>query len=271
MLRITRYIYIHFLTPVLFAVCIFYGKAFELTSSYFAMTLHELAHTAAALAIGLRVSHITFFPFGVNLKLKNKLVASLADEIILYASGPFINVLLSVFAAVLYKFFPIYEIKYIYILNTALFSVNLLPALPLDGGIILKKILVHKFGSGPAVNILRFFSAVTALFLLILGAYAIYATEFNFSVLLLVILISGNIFTQKEKYNLDYIKELMFYTNKSKKRAAVKAADASASAREIIKSFDFGKYNIVFLIDENGKIKKTLTETEIVNKALNIK
>lgn len=271
MIRITRYFYIHILTLLLFAVCAAAHKSFEIFSAYFTMTLHELAHTAAALSIGLRISHITFFPFGVNLKLKNKLVASLADEIILYASGPLINVIISVFAAVLYKFFPIYEIKYIYISNTALFLINLLPALPLDGGIILKKILIHNFGSGAAINILRIFSAVTAFFMLLLGAYIVYATEFNFSVLLLAVLIAGNIFTQKEKYNLDYIKELMFYTKKSKKRTTVKAADISASERDIIKSFDFGKYNIVFIIDENGKIKKTLTETEIVNKVLNIK
>ena len=111
------------------------------------MTVHELAHTAAAAAIGLRISHITFFPFGVNLKLKNKIVGSLADEIILYASGPLINAVFALLAMLLYKRFPIYKLQYIYILNTALFIVNLLPAMPLDGGIILKKILDFTFES----------------------------------------------------------------------------------------------------------------------------
>lgn len=271
MLRITRYIYIHFLTPVLFAVCIFEGKGFEIVSAYIAMVLHELAHTAAAAMIGLRISHITFFPFGVNLKLKNKLIASLADEIILYAAGPLVNVFISITAVILYNFFPVYEIKYIYISNTMLFIINLLPALPLDGGIILKKVLMHKFGNNAAITILRLFSSAAALLLLIFGAYVVYVTEFNFSVLLLAVLISGNVFTQKEKYNLDYIKELMFYKDKSKKRTIIKAADASASERDIVKLLDFGKYNIIFLIDENGKIRNTLTETEIVNNVLNAK
>lgn len=268
MIRITRYLYIHILTVLLFAVCIVSNKTFEIVSAYSVMTVHELAHTAAAAAIGLRISHITFFPFGVNLKLKNKIVGSLADEIILYASGPLINAVFALLAMLLYKRFPIYKLQYIYILNTALFIVNLLPAMPLDGGIILKKILVHKIGSNAAIAALRAVSVITAVIMLLLGAYTVYITGFNFSVLLLAVLIMGNIFTQKEKYNLDYIKELMFYKNKSKKHAVIKAVDASKTEREIAKSFDFGKYNIVFLIDGDGKIKNTLTETEIMNKIL---
>ena len=43
--------------------------------TYVVMILHELAHCLAAVCIGLKISHIDFYPFGVNLKLKNKLVA----------------------------------------------------------------------------------------------------------------------------------------------------------------------------------------------------
>ena len=50
--------------------------------TYAVMILHELAHCLAAVCIGLKISHIDFYPFGVNLKLKNKFVYSLADEII---------------------------------------------------------------------------------------------------------------------------------------------------------------------------------------------
>lgn len=268
MIKIARCLYIHILTVILFIVCIISNKSFEIISAYCVMTVHELAHTVAAAAIGLRISRISFFPFGVNLKLKNTIVAALSDEIILYASGPLANAFFALAANLLYQRFPLYKLQYFYILNTALFIVNLLPALPLDGGIILKKILIYKIGSKSAVTVLKVISSITAAGMLIGGIYVIILTGFNFSVLLLAVVLIGNIFTQTEKYNLDSIKELMFYKNKSKKHTAVKTADIAASDREIIKSFDFGKYNIVFFIDENGKIKKTLTETEIINNLL---
>jgi len=268
MIRITKYLYIHILTAALFAACFFTHRTFEITAAYAAMTLHELAHALAAVCIGLKISHITFYPFGVNMKLKNKIVCSLSDEIILYAAGPLVNAAIAILSASLYRHFPLYHLQYMYMANTALFAVNLLPALPLDGGIILKKILIHKFGNGIGVKVLKAVSFLTAMAMAAMGIYVVYITRFNFSVLLLSALVVGNIFTQKEKYNLDYIKELMFYKDKNKKYVAVKAADISESERDIVKSFDFGKYNIVFLVDEKGRIVKTLTETEIINKIL---
>lgn len=268
MIKITKYLYIHIFTIILFAVCFFTHNIFELLAVYGIMLLHELAHLAAALAIGLRVSHIVLYPFGVNLRLKNKMVRSVSDEIILYAAGPLCNAVFALAAIGLYRRFPVYAVQYFYIANTALFAVNLLPAAPLDGGIILKKILTYKLGTKAAGTIMNIISVCISLIFLLLGGYIVYLTRFNFSVLLLSVLLIGNIFTQKEKYNLDYVKELMYYRNKSRKNVAVRMAGIDDSPREISKQFSFGKYNVVFQTDNSGKIRKIATETEIIDKIL---
>ena len=79
MIKIFGYIYVHFLTVVLFLVCFIIGKLETLFITYLIMFVHELSHLIAASAIGLKPSYIAFYPFGVNLKLKNKLVCSLSD------------------------------------------------------------------------------------------------------------------------------------------------------------------------------------------------
>ena len=43
--------------------------------------------------------------------------------------------------------------------------------------------------------------------------------NFNFTILFAVIFLTGNIFTNKEKYYIDFTKELMFYKSKDKKKA----------------------------------------------------
>ena len=268
MIKLTKHIYVHILTFVLIAVCVFLGKAYELLSVYGVMLLHELAHLFAAVCIGLKISHMTLYPFGVNLKLKNKLVCSIADEIILYSAGPLVNAVAALLVAFLYAHTPSYKLQYLYISNIMLFITNLIPATPLDGGIILKKLLVYKLGTRSAQIIIRCISAVFAALFLVAGVYAVYVTGYNFSILLMSVLLIGNLFTQKEKYNLDYVKELMFYKNKNRNRVEWKVFNEKKSLPEISRSFDYGKYNIVLLTDDDGKIANILTETEIINKII---
>ena len=265
MIKLTKHLYIHILTLILFIICAVQGRLFEIGAVYAVMLFHECAHLVAAICIGLRVSHIVLYPFGVNLKLKNKLICSVADEIILYASGPFMNVILALICMLIYRHFPIYQLQYLYIANIMLFITNLLPVSPLDGGIILKKILMYFLGTKSSNIIVKVISAFLSAVFIVFGVYAVYCTEGNFSILLLAVLLVGNLFTQKEKYNIDCIKELMFYKNKSKNKVEIKVFSEDKPLYEILKALDFCKYSIIFLTDEDGKVKKILTETEIVS------
>lgn len=266
MIKLSKYVKIHILTVIMFIICMFFHTINGFIIPYCVMLMHELCHTAAALCIGLKVSDITLYPFGVNLKLGNKMVYSLADEIILYFSGPLFNVIAALSAAFFYRLYHIEIIRYFYICNIMLFIMNMLPAVPLDGGIILKKILAHKFGSGTAIRIMTAISVAIAAIETSLGIYVIYKTKMNFSVLLFSALMIGNIFTQKEKYDADFLKELMFYERKNKNRIKHIIAENGESYEQIAKKFNIGDYGIVYITNSDGKILKTLTETEIIKK-----
>ena len=66
------------------------------------MTIHEVAHLIAALSIGLMPEKLKFQPYGVNLTLKNKIIYSFSDEVILYLSGPFTNIFLSLICLLIF-------------------------------------------------------------------------------------------------------------------------------------------------------------------------
>ena len=266
MIRISKYLRIHILTIAMLVLCTVFKTYKDFFIPYLVMFLHELCHTAAAMCIGLKISHITFYPFGVNLKLKNKMIYSLSDEIILYASGPLFNVAAAFVSVLIYRSYPSEELKYFYICNIMLFLMNMLPAVPLDGGIILKRILSHKLGSKAASVIMIIISAAIAVLEMFLGIYVIYKTRMNFSILLFSALMIGNIFTQKEKYDTDFLKELMFHEKKNKKRIRHIVADSNESYEDIAKKFNIGGYGIVYITNSDGKILNTLTETEIIKK-----
>ncbi len=261
MIKICRGVYIHFLTVLLFAVCFASAKLDAFFITYAVMLLHELAHLSAAAALGLKVSHITFFPFGVNLKLKNTMLYSLADEIILYGAGPLLNILLAGFSRLVFKDFSWFED--FYWKNIILACLNLLPILPLDGGIILKNMLAKSLGYKKSMILMR---AVSVMMLAVAG-YGLFAAEAlrrNFSYYFFLIFLCGNLFTAKEKYNPDILRELIFSNKSGKRRARVMVAEHGENVREILSEFTNNRYNILCILGENGKIEKFVSEREVL-------
>lgn len=271
MIKICKWLYINPLTIVLFALCFITRKLEYLMITYSVMFLHECAHLAAAFCIGLKPSYIAFQPFGVNLKLKNRLVYALADEIILYLSGPLINIILSIICAFIYRKTLNTWAQFMYIQNFLLFVTNMLPIVPLDGGIILKKIILHKIGYKKADRIMICISCIFVGLILLLGI-RIFWQQRNFTVLFLLIFVIGNIFTQKEKYNIDFIKELMFYQEKEKKykKQNIKflVYSCDANFRDIAKQFNVKDFFVVFLLTGQGAIDDIVTEIQIIDKLM---
>lgn len=261
-------IYINPLTVIMLAICYITRHLEMFYIAYGVMTLHELSHLLAAKIIGLKPAYIAFYPFGVNLKLKNKIICRLSDEIILYFAGPLCNIVFACAALLLFRFYPNPWLRFFYGSNIMLFVMNMLPAAPMDGGMVLKKLLMYRVGYKTAGKIMTFFSALIGAVVFVLGAYVLYVTQFNYSVLFISVFLLGNAFTQKEKYNVDYVKELMFYKDKSTKRVRHRIESMTGDYCKVAKSFNSGAYSVVYFLGNKGKIEKIMTETEIIDKIL---
>lgn len=218
--------------------------------------------------IGLKPAYIAFHPFGVNLRLKNKIVGSLSDEIILYFSGPLVNIIFALVCLLIYKQNNNIYVYDFYIKNIALFFINMLPIVPLDGGVILKKIIMYRIGYKAAQRLMLVISCIFTGVLCVMGIYLIYINNTNFSVILLTAFMIGNIFTQKEKYNIDFIREVIFYNDKKKQRVKIYAAESEESLSDISLNFNMQNFYIVFFMDKHGKINRIMTETEILNRVI---
>lgn len=266
MIGITKYLYIHILTIFLFIVCFLTGQLEQILIAYAIMLVHEMSHLAAAVCIGLRPEKLVIYPFGVNLKLKNKMVYSLADEIILYAAGPLSNIAMALAAVCFFSDIP-YSYDF-YVQNMALFFVNLLPVVPLDGGIIVKKILSYYIGSKKAEKRMRIISVFLIAAIAGTGAYFSAAGTFNYSLCFLCIFLVLNIVTSGEKYNIDFLRELLYYKENKNLNKPVKivAFGEGGDLAKIVSDFTGRYYYVVFFVNSNGKVTQMLTETEIIEK-----
>ena len=266
MIKLGQYIRINPLVIPLFLICFNTGQGKILLISYITILLHEIAHLVAACFLGLRSDTITFHPFGVNLQLKNKIVFKLSDEIILYGAGPAFNII----CACAISFFKLHSNiwDYFYTCNVVLFVINILPILPLDGGIIVKKVLTHIFDFRIAQNILLFLSVIFILTIFSVEIISSYNSGINYSVIMMLFFLIGNIFTQREKYNIDFINELMFYQKKKYGKGEIIIVSENSDYKTVAKRFKKNNYSIIMTINEDGEISKILTETQIINQLL---
>lgn len=269
MVKISRHVYIHFTAVMLWVVCWFCRRLEVTAVSYAVIFLHETAHLAAAAALGIRPSHIIFFPFGVNLKLKNSIIYSLPEEIILYIAGPLSNIVMALAALPMQKYGGLWRLFYIN--NIALFAFNILPVLPMDGGVIMKKILAHSLGNRRAGRILTASSVIVIAVLIAAEIFITLKNGINYNMLIVMIFLTGNIFTEKEKYHVDFVKELMYYKCKDNfkyKKVKTYLLKDAKSCRRLAENFAQGQHYVVFGENGAGKIDKIFTEKEIIEKLL---
>ena len=128
-----RKVHIAPVVPVLLAVLLIVFPPVLLLAILSASLLHELGHYTALRLIKGKVKEITITLFGAEMKIEGQL--SYGQELLLAASGPMVNVLLAVFLSHLGTR---WELCYLFGgVHLVLGLFNLLPILPLDGGMLL--------------------------------------------------------------------------------------------------------------------------------------
>ncbi len=265
MIKISKHLYIHWLFAAVLAIAYINRDLEGFMISYVIITIHELSHLAAAKFLGLTVSHIIFYPFGLNMKLKNELLYSISDEVILYLSGPAANALMAAAALALSGKIP--YANDLYYQNLVFFVINLLPMCPLDGGMTVKKLLCYKFGFEKGTRYSKFISILCAISLCILCFRIILVGGFNSSLCIFMAFAVGNVIFSKEKYNQNFLKELLYCKNKKNSRiynAKILGAAEDAHYPEIAKKLNMADSYFIIFTNENQKVTKIMSEDELV-------
>ena len=139
------------------------------------IALHELGHAYAASFFGIKTRDIVLYPFGGIAS-----ITSLPDargELIIALAGPLVNVILAIilFFCLDFSEFLLPEILgRLFIANIALVLFNLIPAIPMDGGRVLRALLLMsgiKSATTIATRISQFISIVFAIIAIYSGRF----------------------------------------------------------------------------------------------------
>lgn len=136
-------------------------------AALFCCAVHELGHIVSLVLLGEKPYLIELSFYGVRLERKNEKLNSY-EEIIVYASGPAANFILSAFLFMLGKYEGL-RIAAAASLCVGLF--NLLPCVPLDGGNLLACFLQRFTDEQKSEKICRCVSCVAIVPMIIAGVY----------------------------------------------------------------------------------------------------
>ena len=126
--------------------------AFTSVLLFLSVLLHELAHSFVAMGEGLKVRDITLFFLGGMANLENECQTS-KGSLKIAISGPIVSLLLAFLMILLSNNLSVSNIifsnlfKQVGSLNLLIGVFNLLPIIPLDGGVILKSLIWYFTGS----------------------------------------------------------------------------------------------------------------------------
>ena len=242
----------------------------EYLAAFISILLHEIGHIAAANLFGCRLDCLRFTPLGFTASLNDR-KCSRAGSIILYFAGPAANLLIFGIGLLASVEFPAFneEFKLISLTNLLLALFNLMPVFPLDGGRIMLEILAGSMGLLAAGKLLRRVAFIFSVTVLAAGFYLLYLSAFNFSLAIIGLYFIVLLRTGRMENAFMNIRQMIYRRSKLLKKGIYPARDLvvlkSTLVSEAIKSMDFDRFHLIYVLDEHLQIHKILTENEIMD------
>jgi stage IV sporulation protein FB len=240
------------------------GLGVQFVAYLLVVLVHEFFHAEVAQKLGYQMNEIRLNVYGASLSGEFNAVRR-RDEILIALAGPFINLVFAIFIAAVWWFFPA---TYLYsesllAANLTIFSLNILPIYPLDGGRILLSILSGKFKRQKAYNIFKTIGLVVSFLLLILSGVAIfYGANITIGIIAAFVFLASLLPDKTNQYQRLY--SIAYRSQKIKRGLPVKeivvASDTSlGTAFRMLNSSYFYRFVVV----NNGKIVKTIYENDL--------
>jgi len=249
------------LVIILFGLAYFFDFTDKLILTYIFACLHEFAHVTTAYITGAKILKIQILPFGVNMNIMPSEIKSSKQEILIASAGP----IFSFFMGCLFFYT---DQTYSSAVNFSIFIINVIPALPLDGGRVLKAILTEKYGHIKAFNILMTVTKILSIILITLGIVILFITKFNFSVVLIGCFLVVNCISEQRGRHIKIMDEILKSREKiideNVLRTEYITIKSDEPAFRALKMLSKNKYYFINIVDDSTNIISTVSETILI-------
>lgn len=257
---------------LLLALAFFYNRLIEALILFAIVLWHESFHVLAAKVYRLAVTDIELLPFGGVARLEALLQLNPQIEWVVAVAGPVSNLLLIGlgYGALPHLDLPQQWFDFFIQANLGMAVFNLLPVLPLDGGRVLRSLLVRRMGFAQATRLAARLGQALSLALIAWGVYNIILGRYNF-VLPVFAGIMLLVTARQEQNSASYI-FLRYLTQKQQEvrlRRVFTVRDIAAtletSLGEVLKHFQPPCYHLIWILDLDGKVLGLVSELELIS------
>lgn len=274
MIKITHFFYIHFLVIPLIFIAFYTKSQMTFFIAYSIVLIHELCHLLAAILLNVKVYSIIIMPFGMTIRLDSSIMRSPKKETIVAIAGPISNAIMFLFGYILlYAKIQSLNLYLFLFFNLAMLIVNLIPVPPLDGGRILRTIIIKYVGLIPSSRIIRKISYIFISLIITAGIFLLIIFHGNPSLLMIGTFLFFNLADEKKNSDILIMREMIYekeqLRNKSLIPSKMICVHYNTPAKLILKKLNLSTFYVISIIDDNMHILKTVTESDYI-RAINL-
>lgn len=242
----------------------------SLILGFLSICMHEIAHVFAAKSMGMAVSLIELQPFGCVMRMEVA-GAMWLDRLIVALIGPIFSLIIGLCCSSLCMLLDIDgELSRQFIaINLGLGLINLLPAMPLDGGRVLAQILEKALGERMAVKLCGVVGIVLGGFICILGiAGAIFDFANITPMLLGAFLVVAAI--NEIRMSRENVKSILRHGSSIRRGEALRirsiALYMNTTVGEALRLVSSGSYNMIIVLDDRARVIGSIDEGLLLEK-----
>lgn len=255
-----------------FAALLALGQAKEAIALFLALSIHETGHIIVARAQGCKVEKLALEPLGGYLHLDQLLALQPAAECRIALAGPAFNLLTAAVAMALTPYSPQGFVSGFIRASLTLMAFNLLPALPLDGGRVLRSRLTPWLSYYRATKIVIGGSFGCAFLLLILALVQASRGRFIPSLFAAAVFLLYNAWVERKQLLVPLLRYVLARQT-SLRGTKLMAADTlvafpDTKINEVLKHIRPQKYYQISVLNEEHAIAGILTEHELLRQIL---
>lgn len=155
---------------ILLAVLLFWDEQNIVPWALLACFIHEVGHVITIRLLGGEIESFRLSVVGAEIVPTRSRLFSYREELLIAAAGPLFSIVVALMGAALAGGFFVSDTVFLFSgLNLAAGIFNLIPVGPLDGGKMLKILLLKRVSFTEAEQIYRFFTAIISSVLFTLG------------------------------------------------------------------------------------------------------